>query len=99
MAPPSQTFFIFFMVISHHRLRLMHHTQFCQRVSNHSVALAASCSSDLPPEKITIAHSLSLSLSISLSLSLVFLLSNPRISIYLLEAPFLKLFRGLLLGM
>ena len=30
-----------------------------------------------------------------LSLSLVFLLSNPRISISLLEAPFSKLFRGI----
>ena len=37
----------------------------------------------LPPEKITIA------------LSFVFLLSNPRISISLLEAPFPKLFRGI----
>ena len=32
---------------------------------------------------------------ISLALSLVFLLSNPRISISLLEAPFPKLFRGI----
>ena len=32
---------------------------------------------------------------LSLSLSLVFLLSNPRISISLLEAPFLKLFWGI----
>ena len=40
----------------------------------------------LPPEKNH--HS-------SLSLSLVFLLSNPRISISLLEAPFSKLFRGI----
>ena len=37
----------------------------------------------LPPEKISIA------------LSPVFLLSNPRISISLLEAPFPKLFRGI----
>ena len=37
----------------------------------------------LPPEKISIA------------LSPVFLLPNPRISISLLEAPFLKLFRGI----
>ena len=41
----------------------------------------------LPPEKITIA--------LTLSLSLVFLLPNPRISISLLEAPFPKLFRGI----
>ena len=37
----------------------------------------------LPPEKISIA------------LFPVFLSSNPRISIYLLEAPFLKLFWGI----
>ena len=32
---------------------------------------------------------------ISIALSPVFLLSNPQISISLLEAPFLKLFRGI----
>ena len=31
----------------------------------------------------------------SIALSPVFLLSNPRISISLLEAPFMKLFRGI----
>ena len=38
----------------------------------------------LPPEK-----------NISIALSPMFLLSNPRISISLLEAPFLKLFWGI----
>ena len=31
----------------HHRLRLWHHRQFRRRVSNRSVTLAASCSSDV----------------------------------------------------
>ena len=37
---------LFWWVLLHHRLRLLHHTQFHWRVSDHSVALAASCSSD-----------------------------------------------------
>ena len=41
----SQMFCIFFDGFLHHRLWLIHRTQFRQRVSNHSVALAASCSS------------------------------------------------------
>ena len=45
MHPPSQMFCTFFTVILHHRLRLLHRTQFRQRVSDRSVALAASCSS------------------------------------------------------
>src|SRR4051812_17283547 len=45
MARPSQMFYIFFMVFLHHRLRLMPRTQFRQRVSDRSVALAASYSS------------------------------------------------------
>ena len=46
MYPSSQMFCIFFMVILHHRLWLMHCTNFFQRVFDRSVALAASCSSD-----------------------------------------------------
>ena len=38
--------FTFFDRFLHHRLRLLHRTQFCRRVSDRSVALAASCSSD-----------------------------------------------------
>ena len=50
------------------------------------------------PSLISSAHSFSYlqkKFTIALSLSLVFLLSNPRISISLLEAPFLKLFWGI----
>ena len=46
MAPPSQTFCTFLKDLLHHCLRLLHHTQFRRRVSDHSVALAASYSSD-----------------------------------------------------
>ena len=45
MHPPSQTFCTFLTVLLHHRLRLLHHTQFRRRVSDCSVALAVSCSS------------------------------------------------------
>ena len=45
MAPPSQMFYTFLTVLLHHRLRLLHRTQFRRRVSDHSVALAATCSS------------------------------------------------------
>lgn len=57
MRPPLQTFSTFLTVILHHRLRLWHRTQFCRRVSDHSVALAASCSSALCSE-IDVAMSL-----------------------------------------
>src|SRR5215216_3683297 len=45
MHHPSQTFCTFFDGFLHHRLRLLHSTQFHRRVSHRSVALAASCSS------------------------------------------------------
>ena len=44
-APPLQTFCTFLTGFLHHRLRLLHRTQFRQRVSDRSVALAVSCSS------------------------------------------------------
>ena len=50
------------------------------------------------PSLISLAHVISYlqkKITISLSLSLSFLLSNPRISISLLESPFSKLFRGI----
>ena len=43
MHPPSQTFCSFFDGFLHPRLRLVHRTQFRRRVSDRSVALAASC--------------------------------------------------------
>ena len=45
MHPSSQMFCTFVMVFLHHRLQLLHRTQFRRRVSDHSVVLAASCSS------------------------------------------------------
>ena len=48
------------------------------------------------PSLISLAHIITyLQKKISIALSPVFLLSNPRISISLLEAPFPKLFRGI----
>ena len=49
-----------------------------------------------PPSLISLAHIIThLQKKIPIALSLVFLSSNPRISISLLEAPFPKLFRGI----
>ena len=44
----SSEMFCTILTFLHHRLRLLHHTYFRQRVSNHSVALAVSCSGDTP---------------------------------------------------
>ena len=46
MHPTSQTFCTFLTVFLHHRLQLLHRTQFRRRVSDHSVVLAASWSSE-----------------------------------------------------
>ena len=45
MHPSSQMFCTFLTGFLHHRLRLLHRTQFRQRVSDRSVTLAVSCSS------------------------------------------------------
>ena len=48
------------------------------------------------PSLISLAHIITyLQKKISIALSPMFLLSNPQISISLLEAPFPKLFRGI----
>jgi hypothetical protein len=48
------------------------------------------------PSLISSSHIITyLQKKFTIALALVFLLSNPRISIFLLEAPFPKLFRGI----
>ena len=49
-------FRVILMGFLHHRLRLMHHTQFPQRVSDRSVVLAVSCSTVISLNLIMTLH-------------------------------------------